>query len=120
MAFRLVVSNTIEFTARFALNDEGTERAYGIRLRAKRVPANELQANLQTSGEAMDAFLARPELGLHMVDWVGDPALVDDDGQPAPPGAEAFAHLLKTVGNMAMLAFGAYAEANGAKAKLGN
>lgn len=120
MAYRLVVGNTIEFTVRFELNDAGVERLFGIRLRAQRQPADELQTKLQASGVSMEQFLRRPELGLQMVDWVGDPALIDDAGAPAPAGDEALDHLLRTVANLPMVAFGAYAEAGGAKAKLGN
>ena len=70
-------------------------------------------------GDLLRSFLASPALGLQMVEWIGEPLLVDEAGVPAPAGADAFASLL-TLDGMLQHVFAAVADANSAKGKLGN
>lgn len=120
MGYRLVVSDTIEFPVRFVLNDKGTERTFAFRLRATRMPAKELEAALVNTSETMRDFIARPALGISLMEWIGQAPLKDDDGKDAPAEMEALQALYDLQPAVPGLVFAAYVEANGAKGKLGN
>jgi len=120
MAFRLVVGNVLEFPVRFVLNDGGTEKMFAFKVRGTRLPASELERDLTSTTQTMREFVSSPKLALEMVDWIGQAPLLDDEGKPAAPGAEALAALYEMLPSIPGLVFAGYAEANGAKGKLGN
>lgn len=120
MAFRLVVGNVLEFPVRFVLNDGGTERMFAFKMRGTRLPAAELEQDLTGSTQTMREFVGAPKLALQMVDWIGPAPLLDDEGKPAAPGAAALDALYELLPTIPGLVFAGYAEANGAKGKLGN
>lgn len=114
--FRLVVSDTLRFTARFAFNDEGAERVFVAKLQARRTPGAQFEAALRAQPVFVDFLRA---CGLTLLGWEGESPLVDEQGNAAPANADALDALLAEPG-MPNVLLAAYVEANGAKAKLGN
>lgn len=123
MAYKLVISPLVEFTVRFSVKDGAKDRTFAFKMRCQRTDVEAFRRSMQESsetlGDLLRGFLSSPALGLQMVEWVGEPILVDEVGNPAPAGAEAFAHLL-TLDGMLQHVFAAVADANSAKGKLGN
>lgn len=117
--YRLIVSDTVEFSVRFILRDGAEERTFGITLRARRVDSAAMLQEMQDSAESLDVFLRRPQYGIEMVDWIGQAALVDADGKLAPAGADALSTLYQVSG-LSALVLRAYHDAIGAKARAGN
>ncbi|HMZ01475.1 MAG TPA: hypothetical protein PLW24_01960 [Burkholderiaceae bacterium] len=123
MAYKLVISSTLEFPVRFTVRDGAKDRTFAYKLRCQRTDVEAFRRSMQESsetlGDLLRSFLASPALGLQMVEWIGEPLLVDEAGVPAPAGAEAFAFLL-TLDGMLQHVFAAVADASSAKGKLGN
>lgn len=118
MRYKLIVSDDIEFTCRFTLNDGGTDRAFGARLQARRCPGDALDAKLKQAGLLARDLLA--DQGLALKGWEGEAPFVDPaTGNPAPADADALADLLALPG-MPNVVLTDYLAATGAKAKLGN
>ena len=117
--YRLIVSDTVEFPVRFVVRDGTTERTFGFTLRARRADSAVMLREMQDSAESLDAFLQRPEYGITMVDWIGQPPLADAEGKPAPAGADALA-VRYQVSGLSALVLRAYHDAIGAKARAGN
>lgn len=118
MRYKLIVSDDIEFTAKFTLNDNGTDRVFGARLRARRCAGDDLDAKLKTQGLLARDLLAAQ--GLTLKAWDGDAPFVDTaTNAPAPPDADALADLLALPG-MPNVLLTDYLSANGARAKQGN
>ena len=118
MRYKLIVSDEVEYTSRFTLNDGGADRVFGARVRARRCPGDDLDAKLKTQGLlARDLLIAQ---GLTLQAWDGDAPLVDPQtGAPAPADADAMADLLALPGLPNVLLTD-YLSANGARAKQGN
>lgn len=117
MAYKLIISNRIEFDVKFALNDGGEEKPFGVRLTAERMPLDEMQAALKT-GITVGDFLKARKLGMKA--WIGESPLVDDKNQPVQPGPEALQALQDLVSGMVSLIHMGYLDANGAKGRAGN
>ena len=120
MGYRLVVGDVSEFPVRFVMNDAGAERTFAFRLRAKRMPAKDLEALLVSSTQTMREFVARAEFDMALLEWIGPAPLKDDEGKEAPADMAALGALYDLQPAIPGLTFAAYAEANGAKGKLGN
>lgn len=114
--YKLVISAKLAFTARFIFMEAGEPRTFAAKMEAQRCAGAQLEAALQAKPIFAD-FLAGQ--GLSLIAWDGECPLVDEAGQPAPAGPDALAALMQEPG-MPNVLFGAYLEANGAKAKLGN
>jgi len=117
MAYKLIVSDELQFTVHFTLADGDTDRAFAARLAARRCPGADLDTRLATPGLKVADFLAQQ--GLRHIAWVGDCPLVDDAGAP-PPASAATLAVLMGIPNWPNLVMGEYLAANGARGKLGN
>lgn len=115
--YKLVVSDRLEFEVKFTLNDAGQDKPFGLRLAARRQDLSEQEKSLAEQVKVLEFLQDR---GLVMLEWIGKPALVADDGKPVPAGKEALQALFDLVGGMVSLVFAAYLQANGAKGKSGN
>lgn len=116
-AYKLVVSDRLEFDVKFTLNDGGEDKPFGLRLAARRQDLSEQEQALAEQVKVLEFLEGR---GLQMLSWIGKPALVDDEGKPVPAGPVALQALMDMVGGMVSLVFAAYLQANGAKGKSGN
>lgn len=109
MSFRLVVSDTITVPVAGRLPDAaGKMQPFSFSLKARRLPASELKAAVDTSEVTVPEFLGGLVHG-----WNG---VLDEEGRELPFSQEALGQLFEIVG-MAGLAFGAYIEACGARGK---
>ncbi len=118
MAYKLVVSDRIEFDVKFSLNDAGEEKSFGVRLAAKRIPREQLTEERDANIPLEKFFAAR---GLQMLAWIGKSPLIDEEsGDPVPPGDDALKALMDMVGGFPMLVYAGFLDANGAKGKAGN
>ena len=117
MAFKLVVSNRVEFDVKFTLNDGGEAKPFGLRLSALRLPQDELDAEFKTGCTVGEFLKARQ---LTMLAWIGKSPLETDEGHPVAPGAEALQALMDLVPNGTGLVYSGWLEANGARGKSGN
>lgn len=115
--YKLVVSDRIEFDVKFTLNDGGEDKAFGLRLSARRQPRHAQEQELHEQVKVKEFLDAR---SIAMVAWIGRAPLVDDDGAPVPAGREALEALYELVGGMVSLVFSGYLLANGAQGKSGN
>lgn len=115
--YKLVVSERLEFDVKFSLNDGGKDKAFGMRLAAKRQPLEDQERELNEQVKVAEFLDGR---GLQMMSWIGKPPLVDGEGNPVPAGKEALDALYDLVGGMVQLVFASYLQANGAKGKSGN
>ena len=116
-AYKLVVSDRLEFDVKFTLNDGGEEKPFGMRLAARRQDLSEQEQALAEQVKVVE-FLQGRELKL--MGWIGRAPLVDDEGHAVPAGPQALQALFDMVGGMVSLVFAAYLQANGAKGKSGN
>ena len=124
MPFKLAIGDQIEFPVTLELNDGGTARKFAFRLVAKRRSEVELNRHIdlmlsnastpESRTEATNALLLQK-----VVDWRGQGLVLDDEGQPAPFSAEAFAVMLAQNGASVEISR-ALTEANRAKGKPGN
>lgn len=106
MAFKLTVGEFIEVPVKGALKDGSRDVQFSFVLTAKRIPIAEYRAAL---GE--DSVLTvREFLQAYVTGWRDQRLVVDDAGQSAPFGAEAFEVLLSLVG-MEQTVLGAYLRA---------
>ncbi len=115
--FKLVVSDRIEFDVKFTLNDGGDEKPFGMRLAAKRQTLDQQQQEMDEQVKVIEFLEGR---GLVMQAWIGKSPLVDDEGNPVPPGKEALSALFDLVNGSVGLVFAAYLAANSIKGKQGN
>jgi len=116
-AYKLVVSDRLEFDVKFTLNDGGEDKPFGMRLAARRQDLSEQEQALAEQVKVLE-FLEG--CGLEMLSWIGKPALETDEGKPVPAGPVALQALMGMVGGMVSLVFAGYLQANGAKGKSGN
>lgn len=124
MAYKLAVGEFIEFPVKLEFNDAGNARSFAFRLVAKRMPealvnkhTDDMLSQVATSESRVDKTNAL--LLAHVTDWRGQHLVLDDDGQPAPFNADAFAALLALPGAAVEISR-AFNEANRAKGKPGN
>lgn len=115
--YKLVVSDRVEFDVKFTLNDEGTDKHFGMRLTAQRQPLEDQERELNEQVKVQEFLDGR---GVRLVAWLGKSPLKDEGGEPVPAGPEAFTALCTLVGGMVALVFAGYLQANGAKGKSGN
>jgi hypothetical protein len=110
MAFRLVISDTITVPVAGRLPDANGRggQPFSFTLVCKRLPADELKAELESEERTVPEFLTRV-----VRDWY---TVQDDAGNDLPFTPTALASLLNIVG-MSGLIFRAYIEACGVKGK---
>jgi hypothetical protein len=109
MAFRLVISDTITVPVAGRLPDAGGRMLpFGFTLVCKRLPADQLKAEVESDERTVPEFLT----GV-VQDWTG---VQDDAGAELAFHPTALAALLNIVG-MSGLIFKAYIEACGVKGK---
>jgi hypothetical protein len=116
--YKLVVGARIEFDVKFSLNDDGTDRTFGVRIRALRIDAQTITSIMKAGDKTIGDFL-KDHAQAQMVAWIGEPALkpLEDGAPPVPAGAEALESLYALVPGMAGTVYHRYEEANGAKGK---
>ncbi len=113
MAYKLIVSDKVAFDVRWTLNDNGDEREFGFKAEARRV--KEPGAESGTVGD----YLSR-DAKVRMVEWIGDPPVVDEEGKAPPAGQPALDALYECIEKLPGIVLARYLEAIGPKAKLGN
>jgi len=112
MAYRLVVSDTVEVPIKFTANDGGKNASFFFHLLAKRLSQDEFKSIIDAAdGRSVSEFLVEQITG-----WRGQRLVVDDSGQPAAYSPEAMEAMLGLVG-LPGIVFSAYIEACGAKGK---
>lgn len=102
--YKLNVSDTVEFPVTLTVNDAGTPREFTLRLQAKRLTDQALDA-ARDSNLKTEAFLAE-----HITGWRDQTLVVQADGSPADYTPEAFAVLLG-VGGARLAVLAAYQRA---------
>lgn len=124
MAYKLAVGEFIEFPVTLEFNDAGTARKFGFRLVAKRIP--EAQVNKHTDDMLNHAATAESRvdktvamLQAYVTGWRDQRLVLDDEGNPAPFGPDAFAAMLALPGAAVEISR-AFNEANRARGKPGN
>ena len=93
MAYKLTISDVIEFAVKFTANDAGKSVAHSFTLVAKRMDQQSLRDTLNDSGK-----LTRDVLQEQVTGWRGQRLVVDEQDAPATFGAESFACLLSLAG----------------------
>lgn len=106
MAYKLTVGDVVEVPVKGALKDGARDVPFSFTIAAKRIPIAEYRSAL---GEGSD-LTVREFLQAYVTGWRDQRLVVDDDGQPAPFGPEAFECLLSLVG-MEQTILGAYLRA---------
>lgn len=110
MSIRITVSEHLQFPVRGTFTDEaGAAVAFDFRLTARRLPQTSLEVVLADKDRK-----ARDFLGEVVTAWSG---VLDDDGKPVPYSPEGLGSLLASHAGLAGLAFAAYLEHVGARAK---
>lgn len=94
MGFRLAIDNRVAVTVKGKIPGatRGTHTNINFTLDMERLTQEQLTESLQ-SGERIDDFLVSKTRG-----WDGQRLVLDDGGNPAPFGEEAFRELLKVPG----------------------
>lgn len=112
--FRLVVSDSIEFPVKLSINDAGKQRAFTLKLQAKRVSSEEM-ARIISEGvdQPVAEFLREKVTG-----WRDQKLVVGEDDEPAEFTPEAFEALLQLFGASGAI-FAAYIEAQSQAAGTG-
>ncbi len=109
MAFHLVISDTVRFPVKGELTDAaGGTQKFEFDLVARRLPADVLQAEADNKGKTVVDLMTEV-----ITDWA---RVLGDDGAPVPFTAAALAGVWQ-VNGMALLAWRAYLEHVGARAK---
>jgi hypothetical protein len=122
MPVKLVVSKTVAFEVRFALNDGGAERDFGMRMEAQREAMDTIQKEMR-AGDPSTSLVGwlRDRVGLRMVAWIGDSPLVDADTDAVIAAGEvALDALPQLVSNVGALIYAGYVQAISARGKSGN
>lgn len=110
MAIKITVSEQLQFPVRGTYTDEaGAAVAFDFHLKARRLPQTTLEQVLGDKDRRARDFLAEVVTG-----WSG---VLDDDGKPVLYSAQALSSLLAQQAGLAGLAFAAYLEHVGARAK---
>lgn len=114
MAFKLVISDTVEIPVKFTVNDGPRATQFAFTLVGGRLPIETFTALPDTPDISLAEFLKE-----HITGWKGQRLVVDDNGTPAEFSLEAFDVMFSLVG-MGPLAFQAYFEACGTRGKVKN
>lgn len=93
MGFKLTISDTLEVPVRFTVNDGGKTVPHSFSLLARRMDQQQLRDTLQDN-----ARLTREVLHERVTGWRGQRLVIDDVGEPAAFGPEAFDCLLSLAG----------------------
>ena len=109
----LAIENVVEVPVKFTLKVGKVNKAFAFTLIAKRLPQDEITARLQEVEFKYLDFMLTPGL---VTDWAGQRLVLDESGEPAEFGEEAFTLMLKTQG-VAQVCFSAYQKEAGAKEK---
>lgn len=111
MAIKITISDRVTFKVAGAYTDEaGAAQAFDFHLTATRLSQDALKARTAegTPGSILDFLLEVVQ------DWRG---VLDGDGKPVPYSGDALRALCNNVPGAALLAFNAYFEHVGARAK---
>lgn len=117
MAFKLVISDRVEFDVKFSLNDGGKVKSFGMRLAANRALQDQIDAEFQAGITVGDFLKSR---GLSMLSWNGLCPLQEEDGAPVAAGPEALQATMDLIPGMTGLIYAGFLQANGAQGKSGN
>ena len=93
MAYKLTISDVIEFPVKFTVNDAGKTIAHSFTISALRMDQQLLRDTLNDSGK-----LTRDVLQEQVTGWRGQRLVVDEHDVPAEFGGDAFACLLSLAG----------------------
>jgi hypothetical protein len=124
MTYKLAVGDFIDFPVTLEFNDAGTPRKFTFRLVSKRLPESVLSQHTDQMLSAASTIGGRVDstnalLQAYVTDWRDQRLVLDDEGQPAPFSADAFAVMLAQNGAAVEISR-ALTEANRAKGKPGN
>jgi hypothetical protein len=112
--YKLTISDTVEFPVKLSVNDAGAKKEFSLRLQGKRITQDALRTALTEQAElSTDDFLRQ-----HISGWREQRLVIDEAGNPAPFGPEAFDALLSLMGASGLI-FGAYLESLGQSAGAG-
>ena len=121
MPMKLIASSQVAFDVRFTLNEQGAEVEYGFRAEATRTALPD-----KDSGLTVGTFLT-DHAKLRMTGWLLDdkerpmsPLVDEATGQAPSAGPEALSALYELLPTTPGVAYAAYIQAIGAKAKTGN
>lgn len=117
MAFKLVISDRVEFDVKFSLNDGGKAKAFGLRLAANRALQDQIDAEFQAGTTVGDFLKARD---LAMLGWIGLCPMEDEGGAPVAAGPKALQAAMDLIPHVTGLIYAAFLQANGAQGKSGN
>lgn len=110
MAIKITVSDHLQFPVRGTYTDEaGAAIGFDFKLTARRLPQTSLEQLLGDKDRKARDFLCDV-----VTAWSG---VIDDDGKPVAYSADALSSLLAQQAGLAGLAFAAYLEHVGARAK---
>jgi len=117
MAFKLVISDRVEFDVKFSLNDGGKSKSFGMRLAANRALQDQIDSEHETGIKIGEFLKAR---GLTMLGWIGLCPLEDEDGAPVAAGPETLQVAMDLIPGLTGLIWAGFLQANGAQGKSGN
>lgn len=118
MAYKLIVSDRLDFEVKFSLKDGSADKHFGLLMTGMRCPREQIEKE-HAAGVTIGEFLASREVKL--VGWLnGVSPLKDENDEPVAAGAEAYEALCDLVAGIPGLVHLGYLEANGAKGRAGN
>lgn len=111
--FKLVIADVVEFLVKFTLLDGKVNKTFSATLTAQRLSQSDITQRLEAGEFKYKDFMLSDGL---VTDWAGQRLVLDEAGQPAPFGPDAFEVWLNVAG-VAQRTFDAYSKACGAKEK---
>lgn len=117
MAYKLIVSDRLDFEVNFSLKDGAEDKHFGLLMTATRCPRDQIEKE-HASGITIGDFLAAR--GCNLVGWVKGVSPLKKEDDPVPASAEAYKVLCDLVAGIPGLVHLGYLEANGAKGRAGN
>lgn len=111
--YKLAVEDTVEVPVKFTLKQGKVNKVFSLTLTALRLSQEDIQARLEANEFKFTNFLQSDGL---VTDWAGQRLVVDEQGNPAPFCADAFAAYLSAAG-VAQVTFNAYQKECAAKEK---
>lgn len=118
MAFKLAIADNIDFPVQLDIADLGKRKTFKFHLQARRLSSDQARELVQGEGAyagvTVDEFLRS-----HIIGWREQRLVLDEAGQPAAFGADAFDAML-AVTAVSSVIYGAYLNAlnaEGGKAK---
>lgn len=109
--FTLAVENEVEVPVKLTLKSKGVAKLFSFTLEATRLAQTEINERLENKESLIKDFLIEVVHG-----WKGQRLVLNERGEPADFGAEAFEAMLNVAG-VATVCFNAYFQECGAKAK---